>query len=113
MKKLLILLTLIGAGASLMAQNKVEKYCIIGIYYMPFTKQVRVRLDPGYEETSFSFKDSSIAGNLKLVEDQSSMMGAFNYMASLGWKYINPLGINAHHMYMYCFSKAFDASELK
>jgi len=114
MKKLLILLILTGAGASLMAQNKVEKYCIIRVNNdVALTKNVIVKLDPGYQDPSFSFKDSSVVYNLKLVENQTSLMGAFNCLASLGWKYVNSLGIDTHRKFLYCFSKTFDASELK
>jgi hypothetical protein len=105
------------------AQNRVNKYCLLinETPNKPIETKATIRLSTGIERSLFAFKDSTIVMQLAEVEQQTTLIDAFNYLARLGWEYIglsatmNPSDQLRHGSIgqQYLFKRTFDQSELK
>lgn len=101
-------------GATSEAQNKVDKYLILKVNRVKFADEnVTVKIDFGSNGSLFSFKDSSIVRDLKMVEKQTTIPDAFNYLGSLGWMYKEELKPVLTNEFLFIFKRVFDTSELK
>jgi hypothetical protein len=117
MKKFAILFPVIFLGyvSFSIAQNKVEKYCqVIVKYKSGLTKVKRIaKISFGEDKGLFSFRDSLVMRQLKLVDDLTTETDVLNYMNKIGWSLVN---VHSGLLYtaaeIFYFKKSFDNSEL-
>jgi hypothetical protein len=105
------------------AQNRIDKYCLLinQTANEPIETKASIRLSVGIEDSLFAFKDAAILMQLKKVEQRTTLIDAFNYLARLGWQYVglsatmNPSDQirRASIGQQYLFKRTFDQSELK
>ncbi|MBC3788807.1 hypothetical protein [Spirosoma utsteinense] len=105
------------------AQNRIDKYCLLinETANKPIEAKARIRLSIGIEKSLFDFKDSTIVMQLAEVDQRTTLIDAFNYLAQLGWEYVglsatmnpsDPLRYESIGQ-QYLFKRTFDRSELK
>ena len=110
---LVILITLLVGLAS--AQTKIDKYCQVLVgnkNYVLYTKKSQVIISFGQKKELFSFKDTSVLQQLKLVNNLTTETDALNYMSKLGWTLVNIHAITNVWEVIY-FKKQFDTAELQ
>ena len=115
MKKIYLLtVILLLFFSATIAQTTIDKYCIVKFSNLRFEKEnVSIKVTFGQKDSLFSFKDPSIITNLKMVENQTTLADAFNYLGSIGWTYLNQFPWAFTGEFLFCFKKSFDKSELK
>jgi hypothetical protein len=94
------------------AQNKIEKFCQVSTHYKGgFTTKRVASISFGEQANLFSFKHSTIVTALQKVNDLTTDTDVLNYMASIGWQFVNIIGVANGWENLY-FKKEFDKSEL-
>lgn len=115
-----MLLLLPGAFSRLMAQDTIDKYCLL-IQETPVKavgEQNTFKLFLGYDNSLMALKDTTLLAQTKLVGKRTSLIDAFNYLASLGWQYVGltatmPSRTLSTPGQQYLFKRTFNRSALK
>jgi hypothetical protein len=105
------------------AQNRIDKYCLLinQTANAPIENKASIRLSIGIEDSLFAFKDVALLTLLKKVEQRTTLIDAFNYLARLGWQYVGLSATmkpsdqirSASIGQQYLFKRTFDQSEFK
>lgn len=97
---------LLAVLTSTFGQTKIEKYCqVLNRPKGTFSFKSIFSIYLGEQSNLFNFKDSLVIHQFQKVNELTSELDVLNYMASIGWTFVNiPGGVY--------FKKEFDTSEL-
>jgi hypothetical protein len=114
MKKVLLVLAVLGSYVSYAQTAKVEQYCDIMSVGKLFSNKVKVTIDKGEFQSIWKpesmLKDEN--GNPIVF---NTTIDALNFMGKNGWKLVNafPITEGGTNVYHFFFKKEADISELK
>ncbi len=108
MKKLILAVACFLTVSVLFAQEKVERFCEVSIYFGK-SKQFQITIDLGDTQSS-TFKDENIIKNLNKVKSFNSVVDIMNFMSKSGWTLVSVNNLSWNTLFYY--KKDFDKSEL-